>query len=74
MNAKRTRRIAMLSVAVPNRSREACRGIVAANRAAGREDYAGLTSAEIGDLNRAIMFGENDEAFPSQAEWSSVVD
>ena len=36
--------------------------------------YDGLTSAEIGRYNRAAMFGENDEAFPDQAEWSSWVD
>ena len=33
-----------------------------------------LSSAEIGRRNRALMFGENDEAFPSDDEWSSIVD
>jgi hypothetical protein len=33
-----------------------------------------LSSAEIGRRNRALMFGENDEAFPSQEEWSRIVD
>ena len=50
------------------------RGIVDANREAGREMFAGLTSAEIGERNRAIMFGDDDEAFPSDAEWSAWVD
>lgn len=48
--------------------------IIEINREAGREPYTGLGSAEIGRHNRAIMFGNNDEAFPSEAEWSRVVD
>lgn len=44
------------------------------NRQAGRDTYEGLTASEIGDYNRALMFGDNDEAFPSQEEWSRVVD
>lgn len=44
------------------------------NRAAGRESYAGLSSSQIGRYNRALMFGDNDEAFPSEAEWSRTVD
>jgi hypothetical protein len=36
--------------------------------------YDGLTSAEIGQWNRAQMFGENDEAFPDLDEWSAIVD
>lgn len=44
------------------------------NIAAGRQEYDGLTSAQIGEYNRMLMFGENDEAFPDAATWSSVVD
>ena len=44
------------------------------NIAAGRHEYDGLTSAQIGEYNRMLMFGENDEAFPYAATWSSVVD
>lgn len=40
----------------------------------GREKYDGLTSAEIGHYNRALMFGPDDEAFPDQDEWSAWVD
>ncbi len=50
------------------------REVVKANREAGRETFAGLESWEIGMYNGAIMFGDNDEAFPSQEEWSRIVD
>jgi hypothetical protein len=50
------------------------RAAVKANRESGRSTYDGLESREIGRYNRAIMFGDNDEAFPSQDEWSRVVD
>ena len=42
------------------------------NRDNGREAYAGLTSSEIGEYSRVLMFGENDEAFPGTEEWSRV--
>lgn len=48
--------------------------VIATNRTHGRSVYAGLSSAEIGQYNRSLMFGSNDEAFPSQEEWSSIVD
>jgi hypothetical protein len=50
------------------------REVVKANREAGRETYAGLESWEIGMHNRAVMFGDDDEAFPSPEEWSRIVD
>jgi len=50
------------------------RDVVAANNEAGRNSYDGLSSAQIGRLNRAAMFGDNDEAFPSDDEWSRIVD
>ena len=48
--------------------------IVNANIAAGLDRYDGLTSSEIGTYSRFLMFGENDEAFPSEEEWSMIVD
>jgi len=50
------------------------RAAIQANRDAGREPYEGLCSADIGRYNRALMFGDDDEAFPSEAEWSAWVD
>lgn len=44
------------------------------NSEAGRHAYDGLTTDEISDYNRSMMFGENDAAFPEQAEWSMWVD
>jgi hypothetical protein len=32
------------------------------------------TSAEIGERNRRLMFGDNHEAFPSQDEWRRITD
>jgi hypothetical protein len=48
--------------------------ILNANLANGLQTYAGLTSAEIGRYNRAQMFGEDDGAFPTDAEWATIVD
>lgn len=53
---------------------KAIRATMNANIAAGRHEYDGLTSAEIGAYNRVLMFGENDEAFPDQDTWSRIVD
>lgn len=39
------------------------------NMKAGRDTYAGLTTAEIATYNRRLMFGENDEAFPEPEVW-----
>ena len=33
-----------------------------------------LTKEELVALNRYVMFGEDDEAFPDEDEWSSIVD
>jgi hypothetical protein len=33
-----------------------------------------LTTAEIADRNRRLMFGDNDEAFPSADEWRRITD
>ena len=48
--------------------------IIAANRTAGLETYAGLQSHEIGTYSHSLMFGDESEAFPSQEEWSIIVD
>lgn len=50
------------------------RATIDANRIAGRDPYVGLTSAEIGEYNRSVMFGTDDEAFPDEDTWSSWVD
>ena len=48
--------------------------VIETNRKLGKHIYAGLSSAEIGVYSRFQMFGEDDEAFPSEEEWSSIVD
>jgi hypothetical protein len=48
--------------------------IIAANHQARRYSFEGWTTAEIAERSRRIMFGDNDEAFPSQEEWSRIVD
>lgn len=50
------------------------KAVVAANRAAGRSLYEGLDSAEIGAYNRALMIGDDDEAFPGVEAWARIVD
>lgn len=50
------------------------RAHVAANEAEGRPSNEGLASHEIGTLNRASMFGDEGEAFPTEQEWSRIVD
>lgn len=50
------------------------RDAIRQNREAGRETYAGLCSAEIGRYNGALMFGDDDEAFPDQETWSRLTD
>ena len=44
------------------------------NQQAGRSPYDGLSDSEIGEYNRALMFGENAEAFPGPEEWSLITD
>ena len=53
---------------------EYIRAKVTSNLKDGKDQYAGLTSSEIGRLSRAAMFGDNDEAFPDEAEWSAWTD
>ena len=47
---------------------------VAQNRANGLDKFAGMTDAEIGEYNRALMFGDDGEAFPGSDEWASITD
>jgi len=56
------------------RTYEQLRAAYLANAQAGRHIYDGWTTAEISAYNRRLMFGEDDCAFPSQEEWSRVVD
>jgi hypothetical protein len=44
------------------------------NKLAGKYSFDGLDSSEIGAYHRYLMFGANDEAFPSQEEWAAIVD
>jgi hypothetical protein len=44
------------------------------NSPAGRSPFEGLASHEIGEYNRAIMLGDNNEAWPGDAAWSRIVD
>ena len=44
---------------------------VKSNADNGRFAYEGMTSAEIGRYNRALMFGDNDEGF-NQEEFEAV--
>lgn len=44
------------------------------NLNSGLPAFEGMDSSEIGSINRYFMFGENDEAFPGQEEWSYIVD
>jgi len=58
-----------------NRSHEELRALYLSNaKDPSRGTFDGFTSSEIGDYNRRIMFGENDEAFPSADEWSLITD
>jgi hypothetical protein len=50
------------------------KAIIQANRQSDAETYAGLDSAEIGKYNGRLMFGDDDQAFPSESEWSQIVD
>jgi len=53
---------------------EELRKIVSDNCENDRYAYEGMSSAEIGAMSREMMFGENDEGFPSDDEWSAWVD
>ena len=56
------------------RELDALRAQVRANRRAGRDTYHGMSSSDIGRLNRATMFGDNGEGFPGDDIWSRIVD
>jgi hypothetical protein len=56
------------------RSLEEIRAVMAENRENGQRDTLGLLPAEIGLESRAVMFGDDGEGYPGDAEWSAWVD
>jgi hypothetical protein len=48
--------------------------IIAANRQAGNYTYENLESSEIGQYSGWLMFGDDDQARPSDSEWAMIVD
>ena len=48
--------------------------VIADNREAGNYLFDNLESCEIGKYNAWLMFGDDDEAFPSQSDWSQIID
>ena len=48
--------------------------VIAANREAGVYLFDNLESSEIGQYSGWLMFGDDEEAFPSQEEWSMITD
>jgi hypothetical protein len=53
---------------------EGIRETVLANKQSGRGSFDGMESGDIAEYNRAMMFGDNDEAFPLQEEWARIAD
>jgi hypothetical protein len=47
---------------------------VAQNLKEGSDKFAGMTDSEIGEYNRALMFGDDSEAFPGNEEWATITD
>lgn len=71
--AKRTK-IKTTTLSRPDRSLDEIRAIIAKNsNDPTRSTFEGLTTSEIASYNRRMMFGANDEAFPTQEEWSRIV-
>lgn len=71
--AKRCKAAAV--VATPDKDLAEIRAIVRANSADPmRGTYEGLRSSEIATYSGFLMFGEGDAAFPSQEDWSRIVD
>lgn len=63
-----------ITVAAPSRSPEEVVVIIKSNSMdPARATYAGLTTDEIATYSRRLMFGANAEAFPSEREWSRIV-
>ena len=48
--------------------------IIKRNHDVGHPTFHGLTTSEISKRNRVMMFGVDEEAFPTQEEWRSWVD
>ena len=54
-----------------NSALEQARQQVKSNNTNGRYSFEGMTSVAIAKYNRALMFGDNDEAF-NEAEFQAV--
>lgn len=64
-----------MKTVAPNRSHEELKALYLRNaQDKTASTYAGFTTGEIAAWQRRLMFGADDEAFPSQEEWSSIVD
>jgi hypothetical protein len=50
------------------------KAVIAANREAGAFTFENLESCEIGRYNGWLMFGDDDEAFPGDAEFAMIAD
>lgn len=53
---------------------EEIKAVIEANYESKKPTYAGLSSSEIGEHSRSIMFGDDMEAFPDEKEWSAITD
>jgi hypothetical protein len=50
------------------------KAVIEANREAGNYIYENLESSEIGQYSGWLMFGDDEQARPSDSEWSMIVD
>jgi hypothetical protein len=56
------------------RTLEQIREVMAENRRNGQRETLGLLPSEIGLESQAMMFGDDGEGYPGDAEWSAWVD
>ena len=50
------------------------KAVISQNRTDKNAIYAGLTSSEIGQYNRSLMFGQDNAGFQNEEEWAAIVD
>lgn len=50
------------------------KAVIEVNYESKKHTYSGLSSSEIGEYSRSIMFGDDLEAFPDEKEWSAITD
>ena len=50
------------------------KAVIEVNYESKKPTYSGLSSSEIGEYSRSIMFGDDLEAFPDEKEWSAITD